>query len=563
MITNYKIEKNKGSEVLHLYYEGFTTEFSSDFFKNSNESFKSLKKQVIDYIKSNKIDFKGTMAKVMIGGALTLTVLLGNNIAVEASNDSSQDITYFIQEGDNLWKIARKYNTSVNDLKAINNLQSDNIYPGEELTIRLPLNTREYIVQEGDNLWIIAKQHNISIDELKTSNNLTSDVIHPGDSLYIYPSSTSTPTSVYQIEYGDSLWTVARKFNMSVSELKELNNLTTDAIYVGNSLIVNQINPVEETQNEYIVKSGDSLWSISNKFNISVADLIRVNNLDSDVIYINQRLTINSTVNIESDITLQLRLENGQVINISLEEYVVGVVSSEMYPHFHEEALKAQALAARTYALKAYEEGVILSTTDYHQVYQNEDALRKLWGAKYDEYYGKMEKAVLSTKGEVIKYNGELIDALYFSTSNGKTENPFYIWGGELDYLQSVNSPWDVESTEYLNTKTMSLDEFSKSLGVRSSNVYIEVLSWTSGDRIENIKIDGITFDGNTVKSKLGLRSTDFSINIEGDMVHIEQRGWGHGVGMSQYGAHYMSQEGYTYDQIIKHYYQNVNIEAS
>ena len=260
------------------------------------------------------------------------------------------------------------------------------------------------------------------------------------------------------------------------------------------------------------------------------------------------------------------RNETGKIEEIPLEQYVVGVVSGEMPASFSKEALKAQAVAARTYVMKR------LSTnkkSEYHvidtvqnQVYLDEEQQKSIWGSKYTEYSNKVKQAVLETRDEYLVYDGKIIDALFFSTSIGVTENSEDIFPNEIPYLRSVSSTWDSVSPLYDKEYLYTLEKFYSLLGVKyNENVTIEIISKTSTNRIRKIKINGTTFTGWQVSNKLGLKSKYYTITQEGTTIEVVARGYGHGVGMSQYGAEGMSQAGYTYDEILKHYYQGVEIK--
>ena len=257
-----------------------------------------------------------------------------------------------------------------------------------------------------------------------------------------------------------------------------------------------------------------------------------------------------------------IKFNNGGVIsNIDLEEYVIGVVAAEMPAAFHSEALKAQAVVARTYAMKKASKGITLVNSTSHQVYNSVEQMKAKWGASYSKYYNKIKNAVNDTKGKVLKYNGEYIEALYFSMSNGKTELPTYVWSTNYPYLQVVSSSWDENISASKYTVTMSYKELSNKLGVTvNENSEIKVLSRTTGDRVNEISIMGKTFSGVKVRSLLGLRSADFEITKTSSGVSITTKGFGHGVGMSQYGALGMALEGYTYEEILSHYYKDTKI---
>lgn len=251
-----------------------------------------------------------------------------------------------------------------------------------------------------------------------------------------------------------------------------------------------------------------------------------------------------------------IKLNNGGVVqNIELEEYIIGVVAAEMPASFNIEALKAQAVAARTYAMKKSSEGKTLMSTTADQVYKTTSQMKNTWGSEYTYYYNRVKSAVDATKGLVLKYNGEYIDAQYSAMTNGKTELPEYVWSFSRPYLQCVSSEWDEQVKNFKVTKGFSYDTVSNALGQTiTKDTEIEVLKRTVSDRVEKIKIGDTTYTGVEVRSKLGLRSTDFTIEL-GDTVNITTKGYGHGVGMSQYGANVAANEGYTYSQILSHYY--------
>ncbi len=261
----------------------------------------------------------------------------------------------------------------------------------------------------------------------------------------------------------------------------------------------------------------------------------------------------------KNEITVYRR--NGEIINLSMNDYLIGVVGSEMPAEFHLEALKAGAIAARTYALKKIEEGGILTDTVSTQAYSDNNELQQKWGSSFDKYYNKIKQAVSETDNLVIKYQGSLINAMYFSTSNGYTESAKEVFGYDIPYLQSVESSVDLETTPYLRTIEKSELDILNILGVTNLN-NIEVLSRTSSGRVKEIKIDNKIYTGIELRNLLGLRSTDFDISVNNGTATITTRGYGHGVGMSQYGANKLAQKGYNYKDILKHYYINTEITS-
>lgn len=252
---------------------------------------------------------------------------------------------------------------------------------------------------------------------------------------------------------------------------------------------------------------------------------------------------------------------NGTVATMNLEDYIVGVVASEMPASFQPEALKAQAIAARTYAMKKTADGSVLQNSTANQVYKSESQMKQMWGSSYTTYYNKIKNAVDSTQGLVLTYNGKYIDAYYHAISNSKTEMPKYVWGSSIPYLQSVSSNWDTKVKGFQVSTNITYATLSSKLGKTiNKNTEFKILSETVSGRVENIKIGDSTYSGVKLRSLLGLRSTDFSI-VKGDTsVTVTTKGYGHGVGMSQNGANEAAKEGYTYKQILQHYYTGVSI---
>lgn len=263
----------------------------------------------------------------------------------------------------------------------------------------------------------------------------------------------------------------------------------------------------------------------------------------------------------KNEITVTVYRNNGKIINLELEEYVLGVVGAEMPASFNIEALKAQAILARTYALKSIKNGKKLTDTVSTQAYKDNSELQKLWKNDYTKYYEKIKKAVNETKGKVILYNNEYIDAVYHSTSNGKTENSKNVWKNILPYLVSVDSSWDKNVKSYKKETIFEINEFCNilKLDVEEPITY-EIIHNETG-RVRQITINNKTFSGTEFRNLLKLRSTDFEIEINDEKVKVTTYGYGHGVGMSQYGANEMAKQGYSYIQILKYYYTGVVIK--
>lgn len=270
---------------------------------------------------------------------------------------------------------------------------------------------------------------------------------------------------------------------------------------------------------------------------------------------------------VSSDTIRVMRNETGEIDILPFEEYIVGVVAGEMPVSFHIEALKAQAVAARNYAFKKIQANQnsdydVIDTTA-NQVYKDLNQLKKSWNSKYVEYINKVRQAVSETVGEYLVYEDEIISLFYFSTSNGKTEDALTVFNVDVPYLKSVDSPWDEGENSKFNYQTeFTLTEFCAFLSIECNDkIYIKDIVRDESNRISLITINNKTFKGTEIYKLLKLRSTDFEIEQKDDKIYFNTKGYGHGVGMSQYGANGMAKAGYTYDKILTHYYQGTSLK--
>ncbi|MEH7235246.1 stage II sporulation protein D [Bacillus sp. JJ1562] len=267
------------------------------------------------------------------------------------------------------------------------------------------------------------------------------------------------------------------------------------------------------------------------------------------------------------------RVSAERIDNVPLEDYVVGVLAQEMPAKFEIEALKAQALAARTYVVRhmlsdqkiGVPDGADVSDTTNHQVYKSIEELKEEWKSDYDWKIKKITQAVKETQGQILTYDGAPIDAQFFSTSNGFTENSEDYYKNEYPYLKSVESPWDVNTEKFYNQVQVSVADFEQKLGIKigNANDIGKVTARTQSNRVAAVEVGGKSFTGREVREKLGLRSTDFSLERKGNNVVIKTKGYGHGVGMSQFGADGMAKDGKSYKEIVTHYYQGVEISST
>lgn len=255
---------------------------------------------------------------------------------------------------------------------------------------------------------------------------------------------------------------------------------------------------------------------------------------------------------------------NGTVVLMDLEEYVLGVVLGEMPTEFHEEALKAQAVAARTVACKGYDgswKHVTASICTDPSCCQAYCAPETFQGA--EAIIEEVKKAVMETRGQVLLYGGEYIEATYFSCSGGRTEDAVAVWGTQIPYLQAMDSPGEENAAHYSDTITISKSKFCELLGIEKDAVLqVSSISYTGGGGVDSICISGKIFRGTQMRTLLNLRSTSFIISFDQENVIIQTKGFGHRVGMSQYGAHAMACNGSSYQEILQYYYPGTELST-
>ena len=264
---------------------------------------------------------------------------------------------------------------------------------------------------------------------------------------------------------------------------------------------------------------------------------------------------------------VRIRDSEGNVEEGEMEAYLMGVLLREMPAFFEEEALKAQAVVARTYARKAWQtggkhgDGSVCTEPACCQGYCTEEEYY-LQGGR-EEGVEKIRSAVYATAGQALTYEGQLIEATYFSCSGGRTEDAAAVWGTDFPYLRSVDSPGEEEAAYYQSEITVPKWEIEQKLGVSLGKGVMDEVIYTPGGGVDIVCIGGTYFTGVEVRSLLGLRSTAFSLTEEGGNVVITTKGYGHRVGMSQYGADAMAVAGSTYEEILAHYYPGTELVQS
>lgn len=275
------------------------------------------------------------------------------------------------------------------------------------------------------------------------------------------------------------------------------------------------------------------------------------------------------------DMTTMVKVLFGdEVREMTLRDYLTGVVLSEMPASFEIEALKAQAVAARTFALKQkisggkHENADVCTDSGCCEAFVDESAAREKLGSGFQDYFDKITAAVIETDGLVVTYNNQLIDATYFSCSWGETEAAVNVWGTDVPYLQSVASQGDEKSPRYSDTVEVPLTQFkNKILQTYDDAVFpADTADWigkinrSDAGGVISIEIAGVSVRGSELRTLFGLRSICFTIGFSEDSVILNTKGYGHGVGMSQYGANAMAQEGKTFEEILTWYYTGTEV---
>lgn len=280
----------------------------------------------------------------------------------------------------------------------------------------------------------------------------------------------------------------------------------------------------------------------------------------------------------EESATATVKVMNASSKNITempLRDYLIGVVASEINAAYHEEAIKAQAVAAHTMLLYSKEyknEGLngadISDSSATHQGFLTEAEQKEKWDENYDTYREKIEKCVDEVIDFTIQYDGKPINAVFHSISNGQTENATDVWGGEYPYLISVNSVGDKLSPAYNSEVKVTEEKFKEIMSENGAKLGDEPSEWvkkitnTDTGMVKEIVIGGKAFKGTEIRTLFGLKSSTFTLKYDDGNFVFTVSGYGHGVGMSQYGADYMARQGFTYKEILKHYYVGTEISA-
>ncbi len=266
-------------------------------------------------------------------------------------------------------------------------------------------------------------------------------------------------------------------------------------------------------------------------------------------------------------------LKDGTVSEYSADDYVFGVVAAEMPALYHEEALKAQAVAAYTFACyrattNTNPEYDISADSEEAQCFITRTEAAARWGEKADEYAKKIDACIAAVKGEVLTFNGTPIFAAYHAISSGTTNACSDVWGTELTYLKSVNSAGDLLADGYLSEATFTIDELTEKLkDIKTASGepqnYFTDIKTTDNGYVKNLMYCGKEVNGSQICRLLGLRSSNFAIKFADGIFTFTVKGYGHGVGMSQTGADYMAKQGSAYKEILLHYYSGATLQKN
>ena len=259
--------------------------------------------------------------------------------------------------------------------------------------------------------------------------------------------------------------------------------------------------------------------------------------------------------------------DGNEVVEMELESYLVGVLLAEMPASFEMEALKAQAVVARTYTIRSeahskHDGAVVCTDSSCCQGYRSPEDYISLGGK--NESIEKMQQAVSETDDFVLTYEGQLIEATYFSCSGGMTEDAVAVWGTDVPYLQAVSSPGEEKATHFADEQVFSLEEICEILQIDAAKLTGNLFgkaTYTAGGGVESILVNGQQMKGTDLRKLLGLRSTAFTVSELDGKIKFNTRGFGHRVGMSQYGADAMAMDGSTFDQILAYYYRGTALQ--
>ncbi len=291
-----------------------------------------------------------------------------------------------------------------------------------------------------------------------------------------------------------------------------------------------------------------------------------VNTDGSEIVEVVENINV-STVKVMS-------VGSKNITEMNLNDYLLGVVAAEINPTYHEEAIKAQIIASHTLLLyvkkhkdDSLQDADITDNSAQHQGFLTTTQQEEKWGDNYEIYVSKISKCIDEVIDLTLQYNDEYINSVFHSMSNGKTEKASDVWGGDYPYLQSVPSVGDTLSPAHSSTVTVSVKDFKEKIQANGSKLSEKAEEWVKGitntdtGMVKTIKIGDKEFKGTDIREFFQLKSSTFTIEYKNEEFIFTVKGYGHGVGMSQYGANHMASQGFSYEQILKHYYKDIDIK--
>ncbi len=521
MFKSHAIVSQDGKQIMYLYLNTMDTEFANELSAVEPSSRTgTLVDSVYGYISEKGLEDLPCEARIMMGSLMLNAIEIDSNRLALITEPDFEN--YEVKLGDTLHKVSQKFDVSIWEIKQVNQLVGNLIFRGQVLKIplRRAVDENIYVVKEGDTLNKIARSFLVDVRKLKQANNLVTSRIEIGQMLKVPTGHLKRKT--YLSDADVELRDFASRMNIAQEKIRDWNNKMNSVVRGGERIRV-YTNPKHGTE-----VAGYSFVS-------------------------------------DTYIKMQ-RVESGRVEVINLERYVLGVVASEMPANFSIEALKAQAVASRSYIvyrLRANPDIVVNDSVDY-QTYSDLEELRAVWMEYYDENLAKVAKAVFETRGEVAMYDGAVIDAIFHPASHGKTISAKKYWGVGLPYLVSVDSGYDGASPFCMRKKQLPLETFNQLLNCdvsQDGDIKLAIDSETGA--VDEVLINGQLYGAVEVKDKLHLNSLSFGFSVEGNAMKIEMCGWGHGVGMSQYGANGMALKGHDYRSILRHYYSGVEVASA
>ena len=301
--------------------------------------------------------------------------------------------------------------------------------------------------------------------------------------------------------------------------------------------------------------------------------LDKTNNVFSDITADNEVIT-EIVENIDISTVKVMSVSSKNITEMNLKDYLLGVVAAEVNPTYHEEAIKAQIIASHTLLLYVKEHknddlgnADITDDSTQHQAFLTMEQQKEKWGENYDIYVSKISKCVDEVINLTMQYNDAYINSVFHSMSNGRTEKASDVWGGDYPYLQSVPSVGDTLSPAHISTVRVSKKDFEDKL--KSHNVklddkpekWLKGITNTDTGMVKTIKIGDKMFKGTDIRNIFQLKSSTFTVEYKEENFIFTVKGYGHGVGMSQYGANHLASQGFTYEEILKHYYKDIEIK--